>query len=262
MFYETRKFSYITSKNPEDNLIKTISNWNIIENEIGKGHGSELKIEKNGRMKFCALHSSAALCVNNFATLKQNKNNIRFLRYSNFTEAVFEKKLPTGISTPNLDFYLENPDVNIGIESKFTEYLTPKIDHTKKNLSKYFMREELNFLPRLFESLILNYINYPDKMFLDVAQLIKHSIGLIKNKGNKDAILVYIYWQPRKWNPNGIFQEIYEQHKKEIEDFAQRINKFISFKHMTYKELWVKYKENDIFKKNIELVKAKYDIEI
>ena len=99
---------YLSSMNPVDNLLPNVTNWNIISSEIGKGQGSELKIEKNGRMKFCALHSSAALCVNNFATLKQNKDAISFLKYSNFTEAVFEKKLSTGISTPNLDFYLEN----------------------------------------------------------------------------------------------------------------------------------------------------------
>ena len=92
------------------------------------------------------------------------------------------------------------------------------------------MREELNFLPRLFESLIFNYINCPDKMFLNVAQLLKHSIGLIKNKGNKEAVLVYIYWKPKTWNRNGEYQKIYEQHKYEIEDFSKRINKFLPYK--------------------------------
>jgi hypothetical protein len=253
---------YITSMNPEDNLLQNVANWNIIKTEIGKGQGSELKADKNGRMKFCALHSSSALCVNNFAMFKQNHKDASFLQYSNFIEAVFEKKLSTGISTPNLDFYLKNSKTIIGIESKFTEYLTSKSDHTKENLSKYFMREELNFLPRLFDSIILNYINCPDKMFLNVAQLIKHSIGLLKNKGDKEAILVYIYWQPKRWDINGAFQKIYEQHNKEIEDFAKRINKFITFKHLSYSDLWEEYKEYDILEKEIELIKAKYDIEI
>ena len=259
---DTDEKGYIKSMNPEDNLYKTLDNWDKIKNEIGKGQGSELTVDKNGRVKFCALHSSSALCVNNFAMFKQNHNNISFLQNSNFIEPVFEKKLSTGISTPNLDFYIENSKTVIGIESKFTEYLTSNIDHTKENLSKYFMREELNFLPRLFESLILNYINCPDKMFLDVAQLIKHSIGLMKNKGNKEAILVYIYWQPKNWDTNGVFQKIYEQHKKEIEDFAQRINRFISFKYFSYSDLWEEFKEYNILEKDIELIKNKYDIEI
>lgn len=253
---------YIISMNPEDNLIQTVANWNIIKDEIGKGQGSELKIEKNGRMKFCALHSSSALCVNNFSMFKQNLKDISFLQNSNFTEAVFEKKLSTGISTPNLDFYLENSDTIIGIESKFTEYLTSNMEHTKENLCKYFMREKLNFLPPLFNSLILNYINCPDKMFLNVAQLIKHSIGLLKNKGNKEAILVYIYWKPKRWDLNGAYQKIYEQHNKEIEDFAKRVNKFITFRHLSYSELWEEFSEYNVLERNIEIIKEKYDIEI
>ncbi len=256
------KKGYIISMYPEDNLLQTIANWDIIKEEIGNGQGSELKIDKNDRRKFCALHSSSALCVNNFALFKQNHENISFFSKTNFTEAVFEKKLPTGISTPNLDFYIENSDTIIGIESKFTEYLNSNINHTKENLGKYFMREELSFLPRLFDSIILNYLNCPDKMFLNVAQLIKHSIGLLKNKGNKEAILVYVYWQPKRWDKNGAFQRIHEQHNKEIEDFAQRISKFITFKHLSYSDLWEEFKECNILEKNIEFIKDKYDIEI
>lgn len=252
---------YLTSMNPEDNLLPNVTNWDIIKTEIGEGQGSELKIEK-GRMKFCALHSSAALCVNNFAILKQNMDRISFLKYSNFTEAVFEKKLSTGISSPNLDFYMENSKIIIGIESKFTEYLTPKIEHTKENLSKYFMREELSFLPRLFDSVILNYINCSEKMYLNVAQLIKHSIGLIKNKGSKEAILIYIYWQPKSWNINGTYQKIHEQHKAEIEDFAKKINRFLTFRHLSYSELWENNNKFGISKNHIELIRSKYDIEI
>jgi hypothetical protein len=39
-----------------------------------------------------------------------------------------EKKLPTGLkgTSPNLDFYLENKNAIIGIESKFLELLKPK----------------------------------------------------------------------------------------------------------------------------------------
>jgi len=255
---DTDEKGYILSMNPEENLFKKLDNWNEIEAEIGKGQGSELKIDKNKRMKFCALHSSSALCVNNFAMLKQSPCEITFLDYENFTEATFEKKLSTGISTPNLDFYLENDNTIIGIESKFTEYLTSSIEHTKENLSKYFMREELNFLPRLFESVILNYINCPNKMYLDVAQLIKHSIGLLKNKGDKEAILVYIYWTPKDLNSNGEYKKIYEQHKYEIEDFEKRINKFLKFEYLSYTEFWGKYGTCE----DIKLIKEKYEVEI
>lgn len=257
----TDEKGYVISMNPEDNLYKILDNWNEIKDEIGKGQGSELII-KNGRMKFCALHSSSALCVNNFALFKQNFKNSSFLQNSNFTEAVFEKKLSTGISTPNLDFYLENTDTIIGIESKFTEYLSPKMENTKENLCKYFMREELSFLPRLFDSIILNYINCSDKMYLNVAQLIKHSIGLLKNKGDREAILVYIYWEPKSWDINGEYQKIHSQHKAEIEDFSKRINKFITFKHLSYTEIWENYNDYNIDARDIITIKEKYSIDL
>ncbi len=251
---------YLTSMNPEDNLLPNVTNWNDIKSKIGKGQGNELKVKKDGRMKFCALHSSAALCVNNFATVKQNMNNISFLEYSNFTKTKFEKKILTGMKggQPNLDFYLENSKVIIGIESKFIEYLD-KTDPTNKTLSKYL---KLSFLPQGFDSVIHNYLNCTNKMYLDVAQLIKHSIGLINNKGNKDAILVYIYWQPKSWNINGTYQKIHEQHKAEIEDFAKKISSFITFKYLSYSELWDNHNEYGISKDDIKLIKAKYDIEL
>lgn len=183
---------YIKSMNPKDNILSTITNWNDIELDLKNGSGGELKKDGNNRMKFCALHSSSALCVNNFASFKEHKDKISFCGYSNFKKSVFEQKLPTGISTPNLDFYLENNDMIIGVESKFTECLTESLQHTKENLCKYFMRKELDYLPRLFDGLILHYMNCPDKMYLDVAQLIKYSIGLKKNKTNKKALLVYV----------------------------------------------------------------------
>ncbi|MCL1919980.1 MAG: hypothetical protein FWG50_02715 [Kiritimatiellaeota bacterium] len=170
--------------------------------------------------------------------------------------------MPTklGGTPPHLDFYLENADTMIGFESKFTEHFEKNIDHAKKNLCKYFMREELDYLPRLFDGLILHYMNCRDKMYLDVAQLIKHSIGLINNKRNKEAILVYIYWEP----PNCWRITESQQHRKEIDDFADRIGKFndITFKHLSYNDFWEEHKNCEWVADHIKRVKERYDFEI
>ena len=86
--------------------------------------------------KFNAIHSSSALAVNNFAPFKEQFDSLSFMNYSNFIEASFEKKLPTGISTPNLDFYLETKFEIIGIEAKFTEHLSKKLPNYKENLTQ------------------------------------------------------------------------------------------------------------------------------
>lgn len=63
---------YLESGKAEDNLITKFSNWEEIKNEFQKGNGRELE------KKFLAVHSSSALCVNNFAPFKENKDRISF----------------------------------------------------------------------------------------------------------------------------------------------------------------------------------------
>lgn len=254
---------YIKSMNPQDNLLRTINNWSDIEKDFRGSQGGELKKDKDGRKKFCSVRSSSALCVNNFAPFKESRQEIHFIYNgnSNFDKAKFEMPLSTGISTPNLDFYLENINIIIGFESKFTEHFEKNIAHTKANLCKYFMREELYYLPRLFDGLILHYINCTDKMYLDVAQLIKHLIGLINNKKNRKAILVYIYWEPINWKEISIF----EQHRKELDDFAKRIEKFedvITFKSLSYSDFWKEYENCELLKEHIKLMRGRYNFAI
>ena len=236
----------------EDNLIELFENWEKIKEELSNGNGNELE------NKFLALHSSSALCVNNFAPFKEKAGEISFFGHSKFEKAEFEKKLSTKISRPNLDFYLENVETIIGIESKFTEHFKANLEHTKINLCKYYNRKELNYLSQKFmDDIILHYISSSEKMYLDVAQLIKHSIGLINEKRNKKAILVYIYWQPENWNEI----DICKKHKEELDDFAERISKFkdtIEFKHLSYIEFWDTYKKDKTFSGHIERVESRY----
>lgn len=252
----------------QKNLVAIFENWNVIFDELYCGQGSELKPNKNGVVKFRAVHSSAALCVNTFAPFKHNKSNFTFLDYSGFKEATFEKKLPTGISTPNLDFYLENECAIIGIESKFTEVLSKKAPNHDHNLEKYKEREKLAYLPDAFADILQHYIDCKESLYLDVAQLIKHSIGLI-NKAkkpesiNKTPILVYLYWQPNNWNE----YDKYITHADEIASFQKRmlnlsIEKIISFIPMSYIEFWELFKNDPNFASHIELVKKRYSISL
>lgn len=245
-----------------ENLISTVSSWNQIEKELEKGQGNELKIDRFGNIPFNAVHSSSALCVNNFGLLKIKLNEFSFLNYSRFNEAIFEKKLPTGISTPNLDFYLENEKVIIGIESKFTEILKKKLPNKEGNLEKYLNRKELEYLPKSFLKMIKKYVISTEKMHLDVAQLIKHSIGLINASQKKDnypnPILVYIYWLPENW----FHFEIFKQHNIEINEFKNSINEYIDFVPMSYLEFWNHYGIEPTFKESICEMRKRYSLKI
>ena len=249
----------------EDNLIEQYSNWELIASEISDGKGNELKGEKS---KFKALRSSCALCVNTFAPIKQYISDFNFLGDSDFTYSKFEKGLPTGISTPDIDFYIKNNDSFYAFESKYIEHLTPKLPNwigsgeTVGNLQKYVNRQnELNLPDRFIEEILNYYINIQTKMYLDVSQLIKHVIGIMNHKTDLKKTLVYIYWLP----VNHLDFELFEKHEAEINEFKERLYSFknlINFHPITYINFWNSLENNERFRDHIKKVKHRYNIKV
>jgi hypothetical protein len=157
--------------NWEDNLLDDIDK-NLVELDLTDGSGNELN------KKFKAIHSSSALCVNNFGIFKDKEliKDFKIIGETEFINSIlFEEKLATGLqgTKPNLDAYLENLNSIIGIESKFTEYFVKK----KASFEPSYNKENLGYLPNEVFDLIEKYSNKTG--YLDVAQLLKHSIGLI-----------------------------------------------------------------------------------
>jgi hypothetical protein len=72
-----------------ENIIESINNWELIKAELNNGQGSELKADSNGIVKFNAIHSSSALCVNCFSIFKEYVSKLTFLNYNNFHLAEF-----------------------------------------------------------------------------------------------------------------------------------------------------------------------------
>lgn len=235
----------------EDNLINTVFEEDF-KTDLENGDGNELY------GKFKALHSSSALGVNFFGLFKRNLDKFKVFGEKDFKDnAQFEKKLPTGMSRPpNLDFYLENENFVIGFESKFLETLSRK----QPKISNAYSDELLSKVDKGFIEIISYYRKNNAKSYLDTAQLIKHSIGLIKNKDNKKAKLIYIYWEPL--NATEFIQ--YEQHKKELDEFAKHIKcvKGIEFHHTTYLEFCNNFVSDNFFKYHLENFKDKYFFKI
>jgi hypothetical protein len=247
-------------KTPEDNLIDNFPNWEEIKKEIKDGGGGELSLN-DGIIKFHAVHSSCALCVNNFAMVKHHKDNISLFESSAFDVAQFEKKLSTGISTPNLDFYLRNDTSVIGIESKFTEILEATTDHTNKNLEKY-LTAKLK-LPAGFNDIIEYYINCKEKLYLDTAQLLKHMIGMFNEaaevKAGAKLSLIYLYWVPDNWKKF----EIYQKHEEELKKFKEQISGFsVKFEAYSYIDFWETLEKNEELKEYVDKIKDRYSFEL
>lgn len=237
-------------ENIADNLIDGID-LNMFEDDFRKGNGNELKT------KCYAVHSSSILCVNNFGLIKKDPSTFTFLDQNGFTDAKFERKFKTGISTPNLDFVLENDSSVIAFESKFLEIL----DIKRVDFSNSYSKERLKYLDDFWFELIETYKN--KKCYLDVAQLLKHAFGLIKYNTNnkKNMVLVYIYWAPQDYSK---FPE-YKEHKEELNSFIEKINNQndINFLSISYSEFWklIEEKNNHLIK-HFKKVENRYDVKI
>ena len=252
---------------PELNLVAPFDHWGSIVDEINSGQGNELKTDKGKKPKFCSIYSSSCLCVNNFAEFRGLASNISLFGESGFGKVQFEKKLNTGISRPNLDLLLENERTIIGIESKYTELLRPKLPNWNYkprlgNLSNYLNRKnELDAMPEGFATQVLEYyIEKSKKLNLDVAQLIKHVLGLISfsKETKKTAKLVYIYWEPE--NAQGL--AIFQKHRQEIGEFEEVVSPFIGFHSISYPEFWNEYEKNENLSGTIEKVRKRYSFAI
>jgi hypothetical protein len=231
----------------KDNLIPTISVDDFFD-DLDNGDGNELK------SKFKALYSSSALGVNFFGFFKRHLDKFSILGEGNFTAGQFEKKMPTGLkgTSPNLDFYLESDNCIIGIESKFLELLTPK----QPNFSASYSDSFLDNLDNGLSKIVNHYREHNASTLLDTAQLIKHSIGLLNNKCDKRAKLIYVYWEPL--NADDFYE--YGQHQKELADFADRIKivSGVSFHHMTYLDFYNLFVSDIFFMQHLSNFKDKY----
>ncbi|MEL3908910.1 MAG: hypothetical protein P1P64_07900 [Treponemataceae bacterium] len=229
----------------EENLLPKISK-ELFEENFRRGRGNELE------SKFRSVASSSALAVNNFALIKKWKDQFIFETHTNFIYAQFEKEFSTDLkgTNPQLDFYLENEEVIIGFESKFLEYF----DKTTADFSQSYYT--LKYLDKFWFDLMDEYQG--QEFYLDVAQLLKHSFGLINQskKANKKGYLVFVYWLPENYEDIDTCNTFLQ----ELELFANKMKdqNMIIFKPMSYFDFWEKYQNIELFKENIKLLKDRY----
>tara|TARA_R110002096_G_scaffold97694_6_gene217675 strand:+ start:9205 stop:10029 length:825 start_codon:yes stop_codon:yes gene_type:complete len=243
--------------NVEDNFYLKLSEESV-RNLVG-GDGSEYPKDDKTRTKIMALHSSSALCCNVFEYWRSRDRKIlaKAMGYSrNIKSLVYERKLSMGMqgSKPNLDiFFIMDDGKAVAIESKFTEWMAPK---SKKSLfaDSYFKdgieRWKEVGLPN-FQKLA-NQLNEDASMYkhLDVAQLLKHGLGLANMHGlNSD--LVYLYYD----TPD---TEISNNHKNEIKLFSDTVGGELNFKAITYQQLLAEIKEGFIAESYINYLESRY----
>lgn len=204
------------------------------------GSGAELRDRGKLPAKMRALHSSAALAINFFD--HWTEGDATPLLHALGIEPTlplrlrFEAQFPTGLpgNPPNLDLsiYLASGAI-VGIESKFTEWLTPKGRNKVLFKAKYFDGgAELwsrNGLPRC-QKLVADLVSGTETYrLLDAAQLLKHALALSMH-GASSFSLYYLYFD--------VPCPASDLHRKELSHFAERVDLDVNFKAITYEHLY------------------------
>ena len=156
----------------------------------------------------------------------------------------------------NLDVWVDRGSSAVAIESKLLEYFEPK--------NPEFAEAYKSMVPPVSEpcwwSVCVESWNGAARQ-LDIAQLVKHYFGLRqfqqKITQSPNLVLLYLFWEPINW------QDIAEckQHRKEVEQLAEKVAaSSISFRWMTYTQLWREWIAIPQLAEHANNLKARYEI--
>jgi hypothetical protein len=234
----------------EDTLIPGVHRHQF-EQSLRTGAGCEL----DG--KFLAVRSSSALAVNTFAPFKPSPNELPLLGRRGYEQLCFEKTLPTGLggTPPHLDVWLEGEHEVVGIESKLLEYVSPK----QAKFTVSYTRTAFPWAEKCWWEVLENS-KLAGARHLDVAQLVKHYLGLrnhLRTANGRSATLLYLFWEPN----NAESVAVCRQHRLEIEELAGHVAESeVSFRWMTHNQLWEEWSAVPALAEHARNLKARYAV--
>ena len=219
----------------EQNIFDRLSD--DVRDEFGRADGAELKDREHRPAKMRSLISSSALAVNVFQHWKLNDPAPigRALGLpSAATKIAFEKRMRTGAggTPPNLDVVIRTAEGGIvGVESKFTEWMTRKTGQAA-SMAPYFRKPEtlwgragLTECERLARDIKDGKKAYEH---LDAPQLLKHILGLQNQKARPWALL-YVWYDAEG--------EAGKVHRDELADFHSRVGAALTFRAISYQSV-------------------------
>jgi hypothetical protein len=217
----------------------------LAQSHFGAGSGSELVDTPARPAKMKALHSSAALAVNVFDYWTARDATPLALALG-ATDAGqegpvlatgFERQYPTGLAgkPPNLDVTLSlAPGVTLAVESKFTEWMTPKPARIDAFRPAYFpdggplwSGRGLPRCQRLAEAIATGQERF---RWLDAPQLLKHALGLATAAPRACFSLQYLYFDSDGQDGAA--------HRAEIARFSSLVADETRFVAQSYQELF------------------------
>ena len=217
----------------EDNLVEGVSR-DEFEADYVAAAGQEL----GGKMR--AAHSSAALVVNTFALWRKSPSTRFLADVTGFSALRFEVVFPTGLggTPPHLDLVAYGP-APIAVESKCLEYLTPKTPVFSRSYDTITDARRDSPWFGLIDLLRADPERY---RYLDVAQLVKHALGLMRAPFIEDVTLLYLYWEPLN---HADFAE-FQSHREEIASLQTGLEcAKPPMRSITYAEIWGDWRKGD-----------------
>jgi hypothetical protein len=224
-----------------DNLVPGLSAWQIsvLSHQIARGDGGELD-DSEGRPGLHCAWSSAGLVANCFGAWIGRAPELRLAGHSAFERFELERRCPIfkGGTPPNLDLVLWDDTAAIGVESKCTEHLGRR---GPAKFSSAYDREDLDGLlddawrAVFHEQRTAARAGRIPYRHLDTAQLVKHALGLSRTFPDRDLILAYLYWEPRRAEQEDVLLE----HRGEVQELSEQLaGARIAFLPMSYTHLW------------------------
>ncbi len=244
-------------RSPQANLVKGVR-LEQFEDDLRRGDGNEL------RMKFCAVHSSAALAVNCFAPFKDRPERLALLNETGAVGIEFEKQLSIfqGRRPANLDVWIDQGKRVVAVESKLLEYFKLKKPNFGSAYDDLVSAVSDAGWWAVFQNAKVNGLRDASQ-HLDRAQLLKHYFGLRRlresSPGRQSLTLLYLFWEPLNW------QEVAEcvRHRQEVELFADQVaGGSIEFKWMTYGQLWNEWALLPALREHASELRARYEVHL
>lgn len=236
---------------------------NRIIHQFQSGDGGELKVQKDGRRKIEAIHSSAALAVNTFAPWLKEPETLSLAGISNFRSVEFEKKLPVTKSgmAANLDLMVSGFEGVVGVESKFLEPLSKTTSKQPFSAAYSYFRDKPNC--EVWYEQVNKINNFPEKFrYLDAKQLTSHALGLVGSFGGAPVKLMYLFWEPMNW----VEIREYAKHRQEIEAFIMEVRgASVSLEAISYPELWASWEKEQKapwIRKHLSKIRKRYLVEL
>jgi hypothetical protein len=236
-----------------DNLVDKVSE-DLFVADYRAGAGRELE----GKMR--AAHSSSALVVNAFAPWRKDPSTLFLANVTGFSALRFEVVFPTGLggTPPHLDLVAYGP-APIAVESKCLEYLTPKTPVFSRSYDTITDARRDSPWFGLIDLLRRDRIRC---QYLDVTQLVKHALGLMRSPFIGDVTLLYLYWEPLN---HADFEE-FQLHRKEIASLQMMLEGTKPLlRSLTYAEMWeewLKRSKDELLKTHVGRLRERYAIVI